>query len=160
MSEKKLIVSLIVFISIFLTPASYAITKKDAFHKISFHNASKVQIEMIKNYYGNRYPSETYEDLSVSEYDLNDDKRNELFVYYINSINCGTKGCATDIFILDKNKQMKRVFFNDTYGEIYILDNGAGEFKDIEVTGGTQHVKEIRNLFKWSKASQIYKYQN
>lgn len=130
---------------------------KDFSYHISFHNPSEAQVGKIKSYYGKQYPDEIYEGLLVDEYDLNNDKINELFVYY-GGVNCGSSGCNTEIFTFS-NSKAKQVFSDSTYGNINVLNNPKSEFQDLEIVGGTQHVKDEKNLFRWNRISKNYQYQ-
>ncbi|GDX36469.1 hypothetical protein LBMAG18_09800 [Alphaproteobacteria bacterium] len=145
----------LIFCFVFFLQNCFASSK----NQVSFHNPSQLQVKTIKDYYNGQYPKQIYEDLLTDEVDLNNDKRNELFVYYGNSINCGTSGCNTEIFVFGNNKKIKKIFSESTYGKINILNSESSGFKDLEIIGGTQHIKNVSNLFKWNKTSQNYQYQ-
>lgn len=74
--------------------------------------------------------------LSYSNFDLNGDGINEIFVYVEGSGVCSRFGCLTAIFSVSRGN-IKRIFEGNSGGDIYISPDGNHSYKTLFLTGGS-----------------------
>jgi hypothetical protein len=99
------------------------------------------------------------DNLDIGLYDLDDDGKDEIFVYFLHSSFCGTGGCHTEVYKVSDNQYIS-IFSAHAYDRVEVIKNQKTKgFKDIAVIGAEgSHIYEGKHIYKWNGNKYEYNY--